>query len=204
MPLSILRNFSRLVFSACLLLLTTGCHHAVIKIPNDTLATDAVGMSAGESARPGRHQVISTRLTVRHQGENVAVAFYQPDNSPVAAPAIVFLPGRMAPDDQYESYARALASRGFVVAVRGWYSLFRSDIELARDASVIADWLVRAQGVDPGEIGIARPFDGRQGRSACRRPIRRVSPAWVTINTNKRQGCLWCMAYSPRCVSPCC
>jgi len=45
----------------------------------------------------------------------------------------------MASDDQYESYTRALASRGFIVTVHGWYSLFTSDIELAHDASDIAD-----------------------------------------------------------------
>jgi dienelactone hydrolase len=61
----------------------------------------------------------------------------------------------MAPDDQYESYARALASRGFVVAVRGWYSMFTTDIELAHDANLIADWLISTQSVDPKKIGIA-------------------------------------------------
>ncbi|WAK03822.1 hypothetical protein LZ558_08570 [Methylobacter sp. YRD-M1] len=90
-----------------------------------------------------------------HQGESLEIALYKPTHPQTPAPAVVFLPGRMAPDDQYESYARALASRGFVVAVRSWYSLFRSDLELAYDAKVIADWLVQAQGVNPRKIGIA-------------------------------------------------
>lgn len=90
-----------------------------------------------------------------HQGENFSVALFHPANSPALAPVIVFLPGRMAPDDQYESSARALASRGFIVAVRGWYSLFTSDIELAHDASVLADWLILTQGVNPKKIGVA-------------------------------------------------
>ena len=116
---------------------------------------DAIDMSEGDLAGPGPQEVVSTRMMVNHQGENLSVALFQPANSQLHAPAIVFLPGRMAPDDQYESYARALASRGFVVAVRGWYSIFTSDIELARDASIIADWLVRTYGVDSKKIGVA-------------------------------------------------
>ncbi len=65
---------------------------------------------------------------------------YRPIQSELHPAAIVFLPGRMATDDQYQSYARALASRGFIVAVHGWYSLFTTDLELAHDAQVIADW----------------------------------------------------------------
>lgn len=112
-------------------------------------------MPEGDLAGPGPLPVVSTRITVIDQGGNLPVALFQPSHSPGHAPAIVFLPGRMAPDDQYESYARALASRGFIVVVRGWYSLFTSDIELARDASILADWLIRTQGVNPKKIGIA-------------------------------------------------
>ncbi len=147
--------YPRLIFAGILLFLTVGCSNIGMLIPSETLAKDAIGMPAGDLAGPGSQQVISTRMTVSHQGENLPVALYQPVNSPTHAPAIVFLPGRMAPDDQYESYARALASRGFVVAVRGWYSMFTSDIELAHDANVIADWLISTQGVDPKKIGVA-------------------------------------------------
>ena len=151
----ILQMYLRLILVGTLCFLTVGCNSVGMLIPSATLAMDATDMSEGDLAGPGPQQVVSTRMTVSHQGENLLVALFQPAHSSVAAPAIVFLPGRMAPDDQYESYARALASRGFVVAVRGWYSIFTSDIELARDASVIADWLVRTHGVDSKKIGVA-------------------------------------------------
>ncbi|MBU2571137.1 MAG: hypothetical protein KJ725_14140 [Gammaproteobacteria bacterium] len=113
-------------------------------------------MSNGDLAGPGQQRVQAARLEVPIQDESLEVVLYKPKSPPqTPAPAIVFLPGRMATDDQYESYARALASRGFVVAVRSWYSLFRSDLELAHDAKVIADWLIQDQGVDSRKIGIA-------------------------------------------------
>jgi len=112
-------------------------------------------MSNGDLAGPGLQRVEASRLEVPDQDKSLEVALYKPASPQTPAPAIVFLPGRMATDDQYESYARALASRGFVVAVRTWYSLFRSDIELAHDAKVIADWLIQVQGVDSRKIGIA-------------------------------------------------
>jgi len=120
-----------------------------------TLDMDAAGMSADDLAGPGPEQVIAARITVEHQGETLSVALYRPALPRASAPAVVFLPGRMAPDDQYESYARALASRGFVVAVHGWYSLFTRDRELAHNAETIADWLAKTQGVDAGRIGVA-------------------------------------------------
>jgi len=61
----------------------------------------------------------------------------------------------MASDDQYDSYARVLASRGIIVAVRGWYTLFKTDLELAHDAKIMADWLIKTQGVDEKNIGVA-------------------------------------------------
>jgi pimeloyl-ACP methyl ester carboxylesterase len=144
-----------LILAGTLVFLTAGCNRIGMIIPSETLAMDTVDMSEGDLACLGPQQVVSTRETVSHQDENLPVALFRPAYSPEPAPAIVFLPGRMAPDDQYESYARALASRGFVVAVRGWYSIFSSDIELARDANIIADWLVRTQGVDSKKLGIA-------------------------------------------------
>jgi dienelactone hydrolase len=155
MPHLILRICSGLILAGILLLLTVCCNRAGLLVPSDTLARDAINMSAGDLAGPGPQQVVSTRIMVSHHGENLAVALFQPVNSRAFAPAIVFLPGRMAPDDQYESYARALASRGFIVAVHGWYSLFTSDTELAHDASVLAGWLVRTHRVDPKKIGVA-------------------------------------------------
>lgn len=150
-----MRHCARPLLAAALLLLAAGCHSAGLPVGGGALATDAASLPAGDLAGPGPLTVVSSRLDVPRQGGSLAVALYQPAPSPSPPPAIVFLPGRMAPDDQYESYARALASRGFVVAVRGWYSLFTSDLELAHDARAIADWLVRAQGADPKKIGIA-------------------------------------------------
>ncbi len=145
----------RLTLAGILFFLTVGCSSIGKLIPSNTLAMDAVGMPIGDLAGLGPQQIISTRMTIDHQGEELSVALYQPADAPLNSPAIVFLPGLMAPDDQYESYARALASRGFVVAVRGWYSMFTTDIELAHDANLIADWLISTQSVDPKKIGIA-------------------------------------------------
>jgi dienelactone hydrolase len=151
----ILRIHTGLIIAGILLFFAVGCNRAGMLVPSETLTKDAVDMSEGDLAGPGPQQVVSTRIVVAAQGEDLSVALFQPVHSPEHAPAIVFLPGRMAPDDQYESYARALASRGFIVAVRGWYSLFTSDIELAHDANAIADWLVRTHGVDSRKIGVA-------------------------------------------------
>ena len=145
----------RFILSSILLFLTVGCSSLGLLSPSNTLALDAVDMPKGDLAGLGPQQVIATRLKIDHQGEALSVVLYQPVDAPVNAPAIVFLPGLMAPDDQYESYARALASRGFIVAVRGWYSLFTSDLELAHDANILADWLITTQGVDPKKIGVA-------------------------------------------------
>ena len=122
---------------------------------SQTLDLDAVDMTAEDLAGPGPQQVISRRITVNYQGEDLSIALFQPALPKASAPSIVFLPGLMAADDQYESYARALASRGFVVAVHGWYSLFTSDLELARNANIIAEWLIETQGVDAKRIGVA-------------------------------------------------
>jgi hypothetical protein len=129
--------YPRLILSGIFFFLTVGCSSLGKLTPSQTLAMDAVDMPTGDLAGLGPQHVISTRMTIEHQGEQLSVALYQPAHAPLNSPAIVFLPGLMASDDQYESYARALASRGFVVAVRGWYSLFTTDIELAHDANVV-------------------------------------------------------------------
>lgn len=143
------------ILGTCLLLLNPGHSGLWKQLPLDTLATDAIGMAQGDLAGLGPQSVDTARVEVPDQDESLAVVLYKPARPQTSPPAVVFLPGRMATDDQYQSYARALASRGFVVAVRTWYSLFRSDLELAYDAKVIADWLVKAQGIDPKRIGIA-------------------------------------------------
>jgi len=143
------------ILGTCLLLLNPGYSGLWKQLPLDTLTTDAISMAQGDLAGLGPQSVDTARVEVPDQVESLEVVLYKPARLQSPAPAIVFLPGRMATDDQYQSYARALASRGFVVAVRTWYSLFRTDLELAYDAKVIADWLVKAQGADPKRIGIA-------------------------------------------------
>ena len=133
------RYFFRLILLISLLLLTVSCSSFSKQLSLDTLATDAIGMLESDLAGPGRQRVDSTRIEVLNQGESLEVVLYKPAHPQTLAPSIVFLPSRMATDDQYESYARALASRGFVVAMRSWYSLFRTDLELAHDAKVIAE-----------------------------------------------------------------
>ncbi len=150
------RSVSRAILLTSLLIFEISCSGFLKQLPFDRLANDVRGMSNGDLAGPGQQRVHAARLEVPIQDESLEVVLYKPKSPPqTPAPAIVFLPGRMATDDQYESYARALASRGFVVAVRSWYSLFRSDLELAHDAKVIADWLIQDQGVDSRKIGIA-------------------------------------------------
>ncbi|MGZ5055125.1 MAG: dienelactone hydrolase family protein [Methylobacter sp.] len=148
-------SISRFILGTCLLLLTTGYDALGEQSPLDTLATDAIAMTQGDLAGLGPQPVDSSRVEVPDKDESLEVVLYKPARPQTPAPAVVFLPGRMASDDQYQSYARALASRGFVVAVRTWYSLFRTDLELAYDAKVIADWLVNAQGADTKRVGIA-------------------------------------------------
>jgi pimeloyl-ACP methyl ester carboxylesterase len=148
-------SISRFILGTCLLLLTTGYNAFREQPPLDTLATDAIALTQGDLAGLGPQPVDSSRVEVPDQDESLEVVLYKPAHMQTPAPAVVFLPGRMAADDQYQSYARALASRGFVVAVRTWYSLFRTDLELAGDAKIMADWLVKAQGVDPKRVGIA-------------------------------------------------
>jgi dienelactone hydrolase len=85
----------------------------------------------------------------------MAAVIYAPADVHVPAPAVVFLPARVAPEWQYESYGRALASHGIVVITRGWYSPFKTDPELATDAVRLADWLVAHDLADPHRLGVA-------------------------------------------------
>lgn len=143
------------VAATLLLLGMAGCEYTGRIVSDGVLITDAIGLSAGDPAGQGPQSVISERIEVSHLGESLEIALYQPANTQKTMPAVVFLPGLMATDDQYDSYARALASRGFVVALRGWYSPFLSDMELARDASFIAEWLILTGRADAARIGVA-------------------------------------------------
>ena len=138
-----------------LLFSVVGCEHVGHLVSNGVLITDAMGLSAGDLAGPGPQVVFSERIEMSLRGESLEIALYEPAKTKTPLPAVVFLPGLMATDDQYDSYARALASRGFVVALRGWYSPFLSDIKLARDARLIAEWLVLTGRADAARIGVA-------------------------------------------------
>lgn len=120
--------------------------------PGTTLAHDAQRLAPNDPASVGPNDVIAVGLDVPHE---FPVVLFRPRTLAVRAPGVVFLPGQMATDDEYESYARALASHGFVVAVRAWYDPFRTDTQLAHDATVLYDWLERSGLVDPSRVGIA-------------------------------------------------
>jgi len=145
----------KLIFASVIISLAIGCSTLGKIDPSKTLANDAVNMKADDLAGPGTQEVTSTRMNITHQGETITITLYQPIRAELHSAAIVFLPGRMATDDQYESYARALASRGFIVAVHAWYSLFTTDLELAHEAQVMANWLLTTFDVDANKIGIA-------------------------------------------------
>jgi len=142
-------------FAAILLMLATGCVAAGQAAP--------VGASASAEPLSGSAPLASTllpavevsELEIEYPDASLTVTLYRSGPLRSHAPAIVFLPGLMAPVDQYDSYARALAARGFVVAVHEWYSPFTSDVELARESRIMADWLVDTLHVDPQRIGVA-------------------------------------------------
>lgn len=132
-----------------------GCTHLGPVRDRGVLAADAKILPAGAAAGPGPDAVVAETVGVGDWNEGFAVSIYRPANLRGPAPAVVFLPARAAPEWQYDSYARALASRGFVVALRTWYGFLRSDPELADDARTIAGWLVAHGLARPGAIGVA-------------------------------------------------
>lgn len=148
----IARNFfagSNLVLVTSYLLLLSGLSYL-----QPALAADIPVKLSISSALAST--VIKKELEVSQSGEDLTITLYhEPGTLQAHAPAIVFLPGLMANVDQYESYAIALASQGFVVAVHEWYSPMTSDVELAHDAKLISDWLIETQGIDLSRIGIA-------------------------------------------------
>jgi len=119
------------------------------------LAEDARLLAADDPAAPGATPVVANGTRIGRFGHRFPIVVYRPANQTGPLPAVVFLPARSAPEWQYESYGRALASRGFVVAMRGWYSFFRTDPELADDARRIATWLTDEKLADPARLGMA-------------------------------------------------
>ena len=123
--------------------------------PDGALARDAARLAPGDEAAPGPLQVTARGLFIEQPGGRFPVALYRPQDLGDGLPAVVFLPGYLAPEDQYESLARTLASRGFLVAVRGRFGPFVTDHEMATAAIQLADWLMAEQGADPTRIGVA-------------------------------------------------
>jgi dienelactone hydrolase len=137
------------------------------------LAEDARHLAPGDAAGPGPDDVVAEGVRV----EGMAAALYRPRALFAPAPAVVFLPGLLAPEAQYESYARALASWGFVVAVRGRYGPWYGDEALAADASTLARWLVTSGLADSRSIAVAGHSMG--GKDAILAAVR--SPDFAAV-----------------------
>jgi dienelactone hydrolase len=134
-------------------------------LPNGLGAALRHDLAHGAARTPGAPGT----LDVRAEGialREFPIVLYRPVGVSGRMPGVVFLPGRFAPEDQYESYARALASHGMVVAVRGRYSWFHGDDTLTRDAIRLADWMRARSDVDSAHIAIAGHSMG--GRDAIR------------------------------------
>jgi dienelactone hydrolase len=119
------------------------------------VARDGASLPARDPGRLGSFAVSAAGLDLTYGDERFPFVVYRPRGLRARAPAVVFLPGRFSPEDEYEGYARLLASRGFVVAVRGRYSWFHPDATLVRDARALAEWLAKDPGVDAARIGVA-------------------------------------------------
>lgn len=139
------------------LLLASGCARLGTLPSNahDVLVADAQTVAAGDPSAPGPLPVKAYGVTLQSPAGGFPLVVYRPQTQVGPLPAVVFLPGRSAQEWQYESYGRALASHGFVVAMRGWYSPFRTDPELARDARVMGDWLIAHGLANPKRLGVA-------------------------------------------------
>jgi pimeloyl-ACP methyl ester carboxylesterase len=131
------------------------CTHLGRVRDRGVLSADAQHLAPGDPAGPGPEPVVAQTVNVGDWDDGFAVSIYRPANVSGPAPAIVFLPARAAPEWQYDSYARALASHGFVVALRTWYGFLRTDPELADDARAIADYLLKRGIARPGALGVA-------------------------------------------------
>jgi dienelactone hydrolase len=119
------------------------------------LLRDATLLPDGDPARVGPYAVRAEGLELQWDGERFPVVAYRPVAYHGLSPAVVFLPGRFSPEDEYEGYGRLLASRGYVVVVRGRYSWFHPDTALVHEARALAAWLANEPGVDAKRIGVA-------------------------------------------------
>lgn len=137
--------------------LATGCARLGPLGPGleSALWRDAQFLATGDLGGPGPLAVDGVGLEVRRGNAHFRAALYRPVELAGPLPAVVFLPGYLAPEDQYESYARSLASRGFLAAVHARFPAFVTDREMVDAATDVADWLVADESADPGRLGIA-------------------------------------------------
>jgi dienelactone hydrolase len=121
----------------------------------EQLVNDAKSCASDDPARLGRYAVLAEGEDLQMDGTQFPVVTYRPVGFSGRAPAVVFLPGRFSPEDEYEGYGRLLASRGYIVAVRARYGWYHPDKSLVKEARLIAKWLVNELGADPARIGVA-------------------------------------------------
>ncbi len=119
------------------------------------LSGDAAYLGPDDLGRPGPFGVEAEGLVFPYPDGDFPIVVYRPAGVTAPAPAVVFLPGRFAPEAQYESYGRLLATRGQVVVMRGRYSWFHPDATLAKEAVALGQWLANQPYVDSTRIGVA-------------------------------------------------
>jgi dienelactone hydrolase len=128
------------------------------------LLRDASRLPNGDPGRAGPYSVDARGWNFPFEGHTIQVVSYRPANASRAVPGVVFIPGRAAAEDQYESYGRLLASHGLYVLVRGGYDYFHPDDELVREIRAMGAWLAAQPGIDRSRMGVAGHSMG--GRNA--------------------------------------
>jgi dienelactone hydrolase len=111
--------------------------------------------ASGPVEAPSAYVENTKEFELSDDESDVGFTLFIPRGMATGMPAVIFLPGVMAEIDQYWSYANALAAQGILVAMHHWYSPLTSDVEIARDAKVMALWLTNTLKVDKGRLGIA-------------------------------------------------